>query len=93
MTTNGKIFGPTKVGVVGPLPPALIDHAVENHSCVHTSLFYLHKSQYPESLCAFCAINISYHVNAIWDLLKSLHFILAQSGDSIIATACPLKFS
>ena len=24
-------------------------------------------------------------------LLKSLHFILAQSGNSIIATACPLK--
>ena len=25
--------------------------------------------------------------------LKSLYFILAQSGNSIIATACPLKFS
>ena len=26
-------------------------------------------------------------------LLKSLHLILAQSENSIIATACPLKFS
>ena len=25
--------------------------------------------------------------------VKSLHFILAQSGNSIIATACPLKSS
>ena len=25
--------------------------------------------------------------------LKSLHFILAQCGNSIIATVCPLKFS
>ena len=25
--------------------------------------------------------------------LKSLHFILAQSGNSITATACPLKSS
>ena len=25
--------------------------------------------------------------------LKSLHFILAQSGNSIIATVCPLKSS
>ena len=25
--------------------------------------------------------------------LKSLHFILAQSGNFIIATTCPLKFS
>ena len=24
LTTNDKIFGPTKVGVVGPAPPALI---------------------------------------------------------------------
>ena len=29
----------------------------------------------------------------IFTLLKSLHFILAQSENSIIATACPLKFS
>ena len=27
------------------------------------------------------------------NVLKSLHFILAQSGNSIIATACPLKSS
>ena len=33
-----------------------------------------------------------FHLNFIL-YVKSLHFILAQSGNSIIASACPLKIS
>ena len=36
---------------------------------------------------------ISYMDDKEGNHLKSLHFILAQSGNSIIATACPLKSS
>ena len=32
-------------------------------------------------------------VNLLRYQLKCLHFVLAQSGNSIIATACPLKSS
>ena len=32
-------------------------------------------------------------LTCILSFLKSLHFILAQSGNFIITTACPLKFS
>ena len=42
-----------------------------------------------------CECRIKYVSNqaSVSSSLKSLHFILAQSGNSIIATACPLKSS
>ena len=46
-----------------------------------------------EILSEFWQLGRNNRIAAKKSSLKSLHFILAQSGNSIIATACPLKSS